>query len=103
MDKDEEWYWKVLGVIGMAFLVFLLGVIGSVVRGCWTASSGKVDFCYIETLTGTVGNSVRTADNPLYELHGHVDYQPNFTIGIFQSFDQAVQAAGKIDCPLHVK
>jgi hypothetical protein len=86
---------------GYAFAAFLVISLSSlifyVMHGVATSTSGKIDFCYIQSWVPS-GQT-----NRLYELSGHVPWGNDIRLIVTSTFDEVVQAAAKIDCPLKVK
>lgn len=78
------------------FFVTLLGLTalgGIAVVGRAISSEGAVDYCWVETRT-TEGTGKQ-----LYMLMGHRPWRTDARVGGFETFDSAVQAAERINCP----
>lgn len=77
-------YWHiVLGFLALSFLSFLL-VMG-------ISSSGKTDYCTVETVGSNYGVN-------LFKVEQHVPWRPNRPVGVFFSLDEALLAAEMANC-----
>lgn len=83
----ESWGWFAGGVgvfAGVCLLGYMLFMAATV--------PDRVNACY--TYPEAEGSKVR--------LYGQVDWHDDRTLGLFETFDQAVEGARKIGCPIDV-
>jgi hypothetical protein len=86
MEKATE-----VGIVLAIILVTLFCLAGFTT--CLMAK-GEVEFCYIQAF------SRENIPKTYYNLYGFRNWRENNTIGIFESFDDAVKAAEQMKCPL---
>lgn len=97
MDKGSIEEWFLTGVVGfcLSFVVFFVATV--LYNAAIKVNTGKVDYCYIETY------SYPGVPTRQYQLRGHVPWNSDLEITVVPTFDEAVNSAQKISCPLHVK
>lgn len=89
--KDIAWFclWP-----GLLILLLVMGIgLGSVARYKNIRSDGRVEYCYIDTTTG--------GGLPYYSLYGYRTWSYDRKFSNYYSFDEAVNAAKELNCPLN--
>ncbi len=90
-----------IGIVWDAFwfrVVEILLTTAAIIGICFVVtaarSDGRVDYCFIDikVVTTEVGFP------PMYALEGHRPWRFNSHIGMFHTFDEALEHARKIDC-----
>jgi hypothetical protein len=82
---DEFMFVLSLATLGL----FCVWMAGSAVR-----ADGKVEYCYIKAHTYEAVPKIS------YDLYGYRAWRDDNRFGIFDAYDDAIQAAEKAHCPL---
>ena len=63
------------------------------IAGCVGNKGGLPDYCFVQS------SQVIDAPKLYYNLYGHRKWSPDIRIGSYESIDEAVDVAKKIECP----
>lgn len=77
----------ILGTLVLAASIFVFGF--ELIR-----ADGNIQYCYIDSF------SSQEVPKTFYRLYGYRPWRVDNKIGIFESFDLALQAAEQMKCPM---
>lgn len=89
----DSWPWFAFGVVLAGIAGFLLYAIASTIL-----ADARIEGCY--TWPASTGGLLTP---PQWQLYGRIDWRDDKLLGTFYSFDDAVNAANKLHCPIYVK